>query len=104
MFAGVFGVPVSTLLAVVVWYVNPPSPAGGLGGGAGAQLRAGVELALMIAANAVAGVPPTCTERLRGRTAATVVAGFQPSCTTSKSHAVSCANAGLRTSLFHRWS
>src|SRR5438445_284675 len=73
MLAGVLGVPVSALAAVVVRYVNVPSPAGGLAGGAGAQLTAVVEPGLTIAANAVTGVPPICTERLRGSTAATMV-------------------------------
>src|SRR5258706_8542390 len=51
--------------------MNVPRPAGGVVGGAGAQLTAVSTPALMIAANAVAE-EPTSTDRLSGRAADTM--------------------------------
>src|SRR3984885_746962 len=72
MLTGVFGVPVSALVAgLVVWKAK----LAGTGAGGGIeQIEAWPVQQLMIVANAVAGVPPTSTERLSGNTAATSVA------------------------------
>src|SRR5580704_80670 len=72
MLTGVFGVPVSALVAgLVVWKAKL---AGTGAVGAIEQIEALPGPELMIVANAVAGVPPTSTERLSGNTAARSVA------------------------------